>query len=89
MARVPTVVVKNKKGHVMRINVADFDSKVHTAIEAAEGAGRGPKKGIEQQIDAAGTFKALESIAKAHNLEWPGDIKPLKAAKAHLLSQLT
>lgn len=85
---VPTVLVKNKKGHVMRINVGDFDSKIHTPAGHLTGKeAPKPSGDLESKVAAAGTFKALGAIADEFELDLPEDIKPLAAAKAHLLSQ--
>jgi uncharacterized protein YidB (DUF937 family) len=84
---VPTVVVKNKQGHLMRINVVDFDGKIHKP--AGEAAAKSEKKsGAAEQIDAARSFKALEAIADEHGLKFDEALKPLTASKAHLLDQL-
>lgn len=92
--KIPTVVVKNKQGHLMRINVTDFDPKIHKpAGEDAPKAAERPREPepdsvetLKKKVAAATTLKALESIANEMGVELPEDAKTLVAARAHLLA---
>jgi hypothetical protein len=71
MGTIPTMTVKNKKGHLMRINVADFDAKEHESIGDVTEAPP-PKvfaEDIEAKIAAAKTKATLAAIATQYGLD--------------------
>ncbi len=95
MGSLPTVVVKNKQGHLLVINVSDFDPKIHEPAgdEAPEAAAPPPdqpapdvREAFEVKVAAATSLKALRSIADEIGVQLPADAKTLVAARAYLLT---
>lgn len=93
MGAIPTITVKNKKGHVMTINAIDFDPKEHRPLAAGEQPQvEKPKEVpplVEGAIANARTKAALKAIAAQHGLEL-GDAEKMSMAKirAELLPQI-
>ena len=83
---IPTVTVVNRKGHVMNINVGDFDPKLHKRVEAVEAPHDKPDTAAA--ISAATTIEELRGLAKASGLMLHPAVRRVDTAKARLLEQL-
>jgi hypothetical protein len=93
---IPTMVVKNKQGHLMRINATDYDPKKHVpageaAAEASKPKAKEPTKeeadDFQKKVTTAMSHKALEAIADEIGVEIPEDLKTLADVRAFLLSK--